>query len=233
MAAEPFEVSITEAEIADLRERLRRTRWPEPEPVDDWSQGLPLAYAQELCRSWTEDYDFGFAERLNVFPQYRDPLGQSTGWASTSCTSARRSRMRSRWWVRVGRNVLLDAATLAPVAETGGGRIGIIHGLYSGHAVGVLDSADDRLSLLEGAAIVADTGGKRVRRGCALGAARNCCRRWRHCRRSRCNGRRWRGSGSGSSHWRRLRCRRGTWTTAGSGCGGDWGRTALAAKDCR
>ena len=49
MAAEPFEVSITEAEIADLRERLRRTRWPEPEPVDDWSQGLPLAYAQELA----------------------------------------------------------------------------------------------------------------------------------------------------------------------------------------
>jgi hypothetical protein len=43
MAAEPFEVSITEAGIADLRERLRRTRWPEPEPVDDWSQGLPLA----------------------------------------------------------------------------------------------------------------------------------------------------------------------------------------------
>jgi signal transduction histidine kinase len=61
MAAEPFEVSITEAETADLRERLPRTRWPEPEPVDDWSQGLPLAYAQELCRSWTEDYDFGFA----------------------------------------------------------------------------------------------------------------------------------------------------------------------------
>ncbi len=74
MSAEPFEVSITEAEIADLRARLRRTRWPEREPVDDWSQGLPLAYAQELCRSWAEDYDFGFAERLNVFPQYRDTI---------------------------------------------------------------------------------------------------------------------------------------------------------------
>ena len=74
MAAESFEVSITEAEIADLRERLRRTRWPEPEPVDDWSQGLPLAYAQELCRSWAEDYDFGFVQRLNVFPQYRDTI---------------------------------------------------------------------------------------------------------------------------------------------------------------
>jgi len=57
---------------------LRRTRWPEPEPVDDWSQGLPLTYAQELCRSWAEDYDFGFAARLNAFPQYRatvDGLG--------------------------------------------------------------------------------------------------------------------------------------------------------------
>ncbi|WP_410595574.1 epoxide hydrolase family protein [Amycolatopsis sp. lyj-23] len=72
MAAKPFEVSITEAEIADLRDRLRRTRWPEPEPVDDWSQGTPLAYTRELCRSWAEDYDFGFAKRLNVFSQYRD-----------------------------------------------------------------------------------------------------------------------------------------------------------------
>jgi epoxide hydrolase len=74
MTAEPFEVSITDAEIADLRERLRRTRWPEPEPVDDWSQGLPLAYARELCRYWAEDYDFGFAGRLNAFPQYRDTV---------------------------------------------------------------------------------------------------------------------------------------------------------------
>src|ERR1043166_9719268 len=55
MAAEPFEVSVAEVEIADLRARLRRTRWPEPEPVDDWSQGIPLAYVQELCRSWAED----------------------------------------------------------------------------------------------------------------------------------------------------------------------------------
>jgi len=35
---------------------------------------LPLSNAQELCRSWAEDYDFGFARRLNVFPQYRDTV---------------------------------------------------------------------------------------------------------------------------------------------------------------
>lgn len=74
MVAEPFQVTVTDAEIEDLRDRLRRTRWPEPEPVDDWSQGLPLSYAQELCRSWAEDYDFGFAKRLNAFPQFRDTV---------------------------------------------------------------------------------------------------------------------------------------------------------------
>jgi epoxide hydrolase len=74
MSAVPFAVSVTDAEIADLRERLRRTRWPEPETVDDGSQGVPLADAQELCRSWAQDYDFGFAARLNAFPQYRDTI---------------------------------------------------------------------------------------------------------------------------------------------------------------
>ncbi|MCX5387458.1 epoxide hydrolase family protein [Streptomyces sp. NBC_00083] len=74
MTAKPFEVSVSEGEIADLRARLSRTRWPDPEPVDDWSQGVPLAYAKELCRSWAEDYDFGFAARLNRFPQYRDTV---------------------------------------------------------------------------------------------------------------------------------------------------------------
>ncbi|RDD87939.1 epoxide hydrolase family protein [Streptomyces parvulus] len=74
MTAEPFEASVTEADIADLRARLRRTRWPEPEPVTDWSQGVPLAWIQELCRCWAEDYDFGFANRLNAFPQYRETV---------------------------------------------------------------------------------------------------------------------------------------------------------------
>src|SRR4051794_30386687 len=67
----PFQVSLDEADIADLRERLRRTRWPEAETVQDWSQGVPLSYVRELCRDWGEEYDFGFAARLNAFPQFR------------------------------------------------------------------------------------------------------------------------------------------------------------------
>jgi pimeloyl-ACP methyl ester carboxylesterase len=70
-AIEPFAVAIGDDEIADLRERLARTRWPEAETVDDWSQGLPLAYARELCGYWADGYDFGLADRVNEFPGFR------------------------------------------------------------------------------------------------------------------------------------------------------------------
>jgi pimeloyl-ACP methyl ester carboxylesterase len=67
----PFLVEIPEEQIDDLHDRLRRTRWPEAETVDDWSQGIPLAYVQELCRYWTEDYRWRETEqRLNAFPQF-------------------------------------------------------------------------------------------------------------------------------------------------------------------
>ena len=64
-----FEVQISEAAIADLRARLRNTRWPEAEPVADWSQGVPLTYVQELAAWWADDYDMGLAGRINRFPQ--------------------------------------------------------------------------------------------------------------------------------------------------------------------
>lgn len=67
----PFRGEIPDSAVTDLRERLRRIRWPEPETVDDWSQGTPLDYARELCRYWLEDYDFMAAEdRINRFPQF-------------------------------------------------------------------------------------------------------------------------------------------------------------------
>src|SRR5882757_5429150 len=63
MVGEPFEVQISDAEIDDLRARLRATRWPEPATVDDWSQGMPLAYAQELAGYWADSYDMRRVER--------------------------------------------------------------------------------------------------------------------------------------------------------------------------
>jgi hypothetical protein len=68
----PFHIDVPEAEIEDLRDRLRRTRWPEAETVEDSSQGTPLAYVRELCRYWRDDYDWTKAQaRLNRFPQFR------------------------------------------------------------------------------------------------------------------------------------------------------------------
>jgi len=67
----PFQIDIADAGMADLRDRLRRTRWPERETVADWSQGTPLAYLKELCRYWLEDYDWPAAHaRLNHFAQF-------------------------------------------------------------------------------------------------------------------------------------------------------------------
>jgi pimeloyl-ACP methyl ester carboxylesterase len=68
----PFRIEIEEAELADLRARLARTRWPEPATVDDWSQGVPLPYVRNLCEYWAQSYDWRDREaRLNSFPQFR------------------------------------------------------------------------------------------------------------------------------------------------------------------
>jgi pimeloyl-ACP methyl ester carboxylesterase len=67
-----FRIEVAEAELRDLRARLRRTRWPERETVEDWSQGVPLAYLKELCGYWADGYDWRATERrLNELPQFR------------------------------------------------------------------------------------------------------------------------------------------------------------------
>jgi pimeloyl-ACP methyl ester carboxylesterase len=71
----PFQIAVPEPTLLDLRDRLARTRWPDKETVDDWSQGMPLGYARELCRYWAEEYDWRAREAyLNTFPQFRTTL---------------------------------------------------------------------------------------------------------------------------------------------------------------
>lgn len=67
----PFRIAVPEPGLSDLRERLRRTRWPERECVDDWSQGVPLEYTRELAAYWADEYDWrAREERLNRFDQF-------------------------------------------------------------------------------------------------------------------------------------------------------------------
>ncbi len=67
-----FRIDIPRAELDDLRRRLANTRWPDAETPDDWSQGLPLAYAKELRDYWLEGYDWRAREAyFNRFPQFK------------------------------------------------------------------------------------------------------------------------------------------------------------------
>ena len=67
----PFRIETEADQLADLARRLEATRWPEPEPVDDWSMGIPLSYLQEVCAYWADGYDWAKrAERINQFPQF-------------------------------------------------------------------------------------------------------------------------------------------------------------------
>ncbi len=57
-AISPASIDIEGDVLDDLKQRLGNARWPEKEVVDDWSQGIPLAYAQELAQYWEYQYDW-------------------------------------------------------------------------------------------------------------------------------------------------------------------------------
>src|SRR6187431_1753986 len=70
-AIRPFKVTVSDADLAELRRRIVATKWPEPEPVPDASQGVQLATMQKLAHYWATDYDWRKLEsRLNTFPQF-------------------------------------------------------------------------------------------------------------------------------------------------------------------
>jgi len=67
----PFTVSISDSEIDDLKQRLARTRWPDPETVGDWSQGVRVENARSLVDYWERSYDWRrFESALNRLPQF-------------------------------------------------------------------------------------------------------------------------------------------------------------------
>ena len=55
--------AVTAEEWADLRERVRRTRWSAEWPVDGWSAGTDQAELRRLARRWSEEFDWPAEER--------------------------------------------------------------------------------------------------------------------------------------------------------------------------
>ena len=71
-AIRPFhQLKVADAELAELRRRIKATRWPERETVSDASQGVQLATTQKLAQYWATAYDWRKCEaRLNALPQF-------------------------------------------------------------------------------------------------------------------------------------------------------------------
>ena len=72
---QPFTLYIPDDAIADLRERLARTRYPDQPPGAPWAYGTDVGYLQQLVEYWRTAFDWRAEEaRLNAFAQYKVPL---------------------------------------------------------------------------------------------------------------------------------------------------------------
>jgi microsomal epoxide hydrolase len=72
---EPFTLRVPDGAIADLRDRLARTRFPDQAPEDPWAYGTDLGYLRQLVEYWRGAFDWRAEEaRLNAFPQFKVPL---------------------------------------------------------------------------------------------------------------------------------------------------------------
>ena len=75
----PFTIAIPDSELDDLRERLRRTRWPRSLPGVAWERGVPVDYLQQLAAYWRDGFDWREQERrLNAIPQYTTTIDGQT-----------------------------------------------------------------------------------------------------------------------------------------------------------
>ncbi len=75
----PFRIAIPQDDLADLADRLHRSRWPDELPGVGWSRGVPLAYLQQLAAYWRDGYDWRRQEeRLNELPQFTTTIDGQT-----------------------------------------------------------------------------------------------------------------------------------------------------------
>ena len=75
MKAEPFEISVPQASLDDLKARLRRTRHAPDTGNEDWRYGMNGAYLRELVSYWRDGYDWRAHEaRMNEYAHYRTEI---------------------------------------------------------------------------------------------------------------------------------------------------------------
>lgn len=72
---EPFNLAVPQSELDDLAARIANVRWPDPETVEDTSQGPPLTKLRALVARWSSGYDWRTCEALlNALGQFRTEI---------------------------------------------------------------------------------------------------------------------------------------------------------------
>lgn len=70
-----FTLRVPDEDVADLRTRLERTRFPDQAPDAPWAYGTDVTYMRGLVEHWRSSFDWRAQEaRLNAFRQFRVPL---------------------------------------------------------------------------------------------------------------------------------------------------------------
>ena len=78
---ERFEISFPDAALADLRERLERTRWPETPTAGSWDEGTSVPAMRGLAHAWQADDWRAHEAALNAYEHYRVELdAQPVHW---------------------------------------------------------------------------------------------------------------------------------------------------------
>jgi pimeloyl-ACP methyl ester carboxylesterase len=78
-AIHPFQITIPQADLDDLRARLEHIRWPDELPGVGWSYGVPLDYLKELAEHWRSGYDWrAWETKLNAYPQFTTQIDGQT-----------------------------------------------------------------------------------------------------------------------------------------------------------
>lgn len=106
---EAFRLHVPDVAVADLKDRLSRTRLPDQAPGEPWAYGTDVTFMRGLIEAWRDHFDWRAQEaRLNAFPQYKvslhdidlhflhipgqgpdpHPLLLSHGWPGSSSSSS-------------------------------------------------------------------------------------------------------------------------------------------------
>ncbi len=78
MSITPFTIAISDASIADLKQRLSQARFPEA-VSNDFTHGQKPGLIRELVAQWRDSFDWrAWEQRLNAYPQFLTEIDGQT-----------------------------------------------------------------------------------------------------------------------------------------------------------